>query len=318
MLTSILPGLRDLRTPLAVGYVTLASIWLLCRDSLQAASQVKDSLTFDVQRLFDDLGPATGIAALTFAAYLVGCVLAVASPPRWLDSRLNSLSPYASGESPTVGHKPVRWYSLWRRFTARVLTYLAPPLPNSTRAGEFRRVIAQWARESHAGGMTATVVHNTENAPDQFRMQLGGFISRSPEANKERDNTDFTEAESRQWSEHSIARILTRSLIDELPDLTRNLELEQPTIFATYDRLRGEAEFRLAVSVPLLALIVVLGFSEHLWILSLLVIPPIIYVQGLARTYAAQTLVWSAMIRGLVKPPAALALDDLVAARSQD
>jgi hypothetical protein len=78
MLAGLLPGLRQVRTPLAVGYLWLLNLWLLLADYLprKAAGGV-------VGQIFELGGlPGKGVvlAALTFIAYLIGSSLNVLSP----------------------------------------------------------------------------------------------------------------------------------------------------------------------------------------------------------------------------------------------
>src|SRR4051812_32611317 len=82
MLTNLLPGFRELRAPLAAGYLWLAAAWVLwtpiCEDS---------ELTRSACRL-DSLVSGLGFAAVaSFAAYLLGALsIAFCSWPlrRWL------------------------------------------------------------------------------------------------------------------------------------------------------------------------------------------------------------------------------------------
>lgn len=77
MLASLLPGLRDVRTPLTVGYLYLLGGWLLAADRIPRVRPPEDGL---VSRLFDlstILGPAAVVAALSFGAYVLGALLSV-------------------------------------------------------------------------------------------------------------------------------------------------------------------------------------------------------------------------------------------------
>jgi hypothetical protein len=79
MLASLLPGLRDVRTPLTVGYMYLVVLWLWFGDRWPEHRPAGEGL---VARLFDlrtHIGPASTIAAASFAAYLLGALLAVST-----------------------------------------------------------------------------------------------------------------------------------------------------------------------------------------------------------------------------------------------
>jgi hypothetical protein len=74
MLTSLLPGLRELRTPLVVGWTWLVAFWILLADYLRTT--VATPLVGDVVRVSGLLGQAVVIAVLSFVAYLVGSLIA--------------------------------------------------------------------------------------------------------------------------------------------------------------------------------------------------------------------------------------------------
>jgi uncharacterized membrane protein len=88
MLASLLPGLRDVRTPLTVGYVWLFIGWALLGEHLPTKRPSGHGL---IARLFDlhhALGVATTAAAVSFVAYLLGAMMTVPvehpSVIRWL------------------------------------------------------------------------------------------------------------------------------------------------------------------------------------------------------------------------------------------
>ena len=73
MLASILPGLREIRAPLAAGYLWFVTAWLLLEDSIESgkgASGAVDALS----RLSETAGPVAVGAAVTFVAYLAGAL----------------------------------------------------------------------------------------------------------------------------------------------------------------------------------------------------------------------------------------------------
>ena len=74
MLTSILPGLRDVRTPLACGYMWLVAAWLAFADHLPR-TRPSAGMAASIWDLGGHLGKAAVLAAITFAAYLIGAVL---------------------------------------------------------------------------------------------------------------------------------------------------------------------------------------------------------------------------------------------------
>jgi hypothetical protein len=78
MLTSILPGLRDLRGPLTAGYLWLLAAWIAFGDVMphsrpQSGEQPVQAV-FDLAGFF---GKGAVVAAVTFTAYLLGAFLSV-------------------------------------------------------------------------------------------------------------------------------------------------------------------------------------------------------------------------------------------------
>jgi hypothetical protein len=78
MLTNLLPGLRELRAPLAAGYLWLVCGWLIFHDLLTGQSK----LVHDVAPLVNWAGRPALAVAITFGAYLVGILSEAATT--WL------------------------------------------------------------------------------------------------------------------------------------------------------------------------------------------------------------------------------------------
>lgn len=70
-LSSILPGLRDLRTPLLVGYTYLLAIWIGASQSVVDGAEW-DRVGVIFQPLQDTFGAAFTVAAVSVVAYLLG------------------------------------------------------------------------------------------------------------------------------------------------------------------------------------------------------------------------------------------------------
>lgn len=68
---NLLPGLRDLRTPLATGYIWLISLWLLIHGRIPAR-QHADGAALAVYQLRDEIGRPASLAAVSFLAFVVG------------------------------------------------------------------------------------------------------------------------------------------------------------------------------------------------------------------------------------------------------
>jgi len=76
VLANLLPGLRDVRAPLATGCIWLLTLWLLVEDRVPTPRKAH-GVWASLYRLGELLGPAGVLAAGAFLAYLIGAMLAV-------------------------------------------------------------------------------------------------------------------------------------------------------------------------------------------------------------------------------------------------
>jgi hypothetical protein len=86
MLASLLPGLRDVRTPLAVGYLWILNSWLVLADHFPRHRPDDSSVIAHLFDLHGTLGVGAGLAAISFTAFLIGSILTVdpGTIRRWL------------------------------------------------------------------------------------------------------------------------------------------------------------------------------------------------------------------------------------------
>ncbi|MGW5689140.1 hypothetical protein [Nonomuraea sp. NPDC003754] len=92
MLANLVPGIRDLRAPLAAGYLWLVVAWLTWARHLPTPDKATDLLA-DAYRLGSTAGlPAVGVA-LSFAAYIIGLFSTSVSTPalKLLSRRFDSM-----------------------------------------------------------------------------------------------------------------------------------------------------------------------------------------------------------------------------------
>ncbi|MEU5121194.1 hypothetical protein [Streptomyces asoensis] len=71
MLMNLLPGLREIRTPLASGYIWLLALWFSVRDHVPERAEAS-GLLLSAYRLMDVVGTPATLAAASFVAYLLG------------------------------------------------------------------------------------------------------------------------------------------------------------------------------------------------------------------------------------------------------
>lgn len=75
MLASLLPGLRDLRVPLATGFLWLVVLWLLTYPAIPTHDEAS-GLAEELYEVLGAFGPAALLAVITFVAYIIGILLA--------------------------------------------------------------------------------------------------------------------------------------------------------------------------------------------------------------------------------------------------
>jgi hypothetical protein len=93
LLASLLPGLREVRTPLAVGYLWLLVTWLLSADKVPRIRPEGGGLVsafFDLESL---LGGGAVLAAVSFTAYLIGALLSLPLEGRVATRLLDAIRP---------------------------------------------------------------------------------------------------------------------------------------------------------------------------------------------------------------------------------
>jgi len=83
MLASLLPGLRDIRTPLTVGYLWLVTGWLIWGDKFPDSRPAGHGVVAELFDLNDLLGRGASIAAVSFVAYVLGALLSTSAEGGW-------------------------------------------------------------------------------------------------------------------------------------------------------------------------------------------------------------------------------------------
>jgi hypothetical protein len=109
VLASLLPGLRQVRTPLAVGYIWLLILWYIFGDyALSEASRNLFSGIFELSAL---LGKGAVLAAITFTAYLIGTITKLYSPTVLLRTILSLRLQFSRGQIPALPESV--WRAIW-------------------------------------------------------------------------------------------------------------------------------------------------------------------------------------------------------------
>lgn len=243
VLSSLLPGLRDLRAPLAAGYIFLFDLWLLFNDRIPAAKDAT-GVTASLYRL-EGIVSTFGLAvALSFVAYLIGVFFHATQ------RRLLALE--------WVGETLVR----------RLLRFRAPRrraediYPLFLR-GQVRIVVNAY---SLASSRTVLALSRTVASYGfaELREEKGAF------------DEDGTLVDPGALLPDELTTIDRQGVITQL---MTNRDMQ--TLYGEFDRQKSESQFRATIFLPLAFLVAILALQEYpLW--ALLLIGPL-YLLAEAR-----------------------------------
>ena len=265
---NLLPGLRELRAPLASGYLWLASLWLvLSREGWIPAKRPPGN--GEVARLWDlggTLGKTIALAALTFIAYLIGSFL--------------EMDPDGATASAIVNLK-------WLNFPNPeyvVLTDAEHPNDMAI-ASHVSRSLSREARNDILD-----------------LLQQKGRIGERTQYDEHNDEEwfDFIE-ENGKW-QIAADRIIYK-VITEMRQLASRLLTKNKDLYGRYDRFVAEAAVRINVSIPLTLLLTLAIWLSGLptWLQSLLTIAVLVLGimllrQGFRRMVSARDVIAQALV----------------------
>jgi hypothetical protein len=224
MLASLLPGFREVRAPLAAGYLWLMTLWILwtpaCEDSELTRSACQLNSTFS------DVGLGA-VAVASFTAYLVGALsITFCSLPlrRWIQAggagRLEHLRP--------VSARAERYLQRLASETVARLS-LALALTETSLRDVLDEVLDKEAPPS------------SRRRPWQRRPARRPAVLRAdspaPPSEEEVDRDRLVDAMARELDDIVLTRLLGRD----------------PDLFSAIDRHRAEVDLRLAIIPPLVA-----------------------------------------------------------------
>lgn len=274
MLSSLLPGLREVRAPLIGGYLWLCGLWLAVGPSLPARSRAS-GLLGDVVELADRLPQWAVFGGISVVAYLIGTL--VEDLVRAVRQRQSAT--YAYEEFTDYGKRP--------RANA------SPQADTS-----LHLLISERVREAHGELTTAGE----------------GISSLSQTLIRETDEAYGVEnewAEDAEGQQLQLATALHTQTLRELGLVGFRLMGDEPVLYGNVDRTRAEAELRLAVALPLVFIGVVLGFrvGGPWWVgaivaIGLAALGGVLIWQGQIREERANDALVDAMFINKVQPPA--------------
>jgi hypothetical protein len=322
VLANLLPGIREVRTPLAAGYLWLAFLWL----ATGGLPDVADSpLVRSVQRLLAGAGPLASVAALALVAYLTG-VVSVAGTNYILDlvAKLRNrklrgwIGGYRSDHFGLLGRVAAAKAAVKegegvviRRLTDHVILDLG----REDGTG-FVRTILRSEAEAAASTLDDAIGEFERWLKDQRNPidmdAVGGSVAYQQFVTAYRrhvaqlstaDDQEPVMQDAHQIVRFSVAAELSRRLRDDMPFLLTRLIGVESDLYAAIDRQSAEGEFRAGVSLPLAALVSVVGATYEPILLSALFLPTALFWLGIRRHREAQTTLAQALYAGRVWSP---------------
>ena len=286
MLASLLPGLRDLRTPLAAGYAWLLAVWIVQGRIIVEAVETSPGLE-GIRSLGAIIGSATILTVASFAAYLIGSIIPALSPTpgerfeEWLAADLAKALPARLAHRRRSNERGFGGPSLQVAIRDR----LAPAVDSDGYMAAF----------------------NTSALPaDSLKSIIGEimdhqFFDNDPEyaaspVERRREIVKY------RFSDTLLNEAL-RSVAREREILATRLQVERATLWDQYDRIQSEVELRLSLVLPLIATSLALAVAWSPWALFGLLVPMGTYGDALKRRRAATEILVQAVIAGLVSSP---------------
>jgi hypothetical protein len=279
VISQLLPGLRELRTPLAVGYVWFLTGWMTF------ASKIPDSkhatgIVAELYRLVGAVGRPATLAGLTFCAYLVGIFsVAVMNGLITLGNRL------LSGRLKSIYAGRYSLNSTLHALATPILRRLSRRFVNDE---EMRREVQGRIEEvlGHARdlGRTAPTTLTKESINDLVVSMMHSPFQCATILSSILDLGAYSR--ELQWEAQFISSDTPSEIVERA------------------DRLRAEGEFRFGLVVPLAALCAALAYREDVLFLALLCVPVWLTYLANASYDQARSVAIDAVATGRMEWPA--------------
>ena len=274
---NILPSLRDLRTPLITGYLWFAAIWVALTH-WSSAPDLDRPFSEHIEEVLSVGGHAAHLAALSFAAYILGGLVST-----------RSIGPGSRDDS--VGTRS--------GFFKRFLVVLNPPVSITRYAKKTARkegdssILRRWSNDQvRRMALTEDVkaaIEVDRQLPDRLRIELLRTIDQRADAS------------SREALAAAIAIWIER---EELSSLRVRLRLEQESLFQDHDRLVSESELRCSIYLPLLVLGIEAAMLQSPWyLIGAVLIPGMLLMDGLNLDKQSREIIYDALAAGAISSP---------------
>jgi hypothetical protein len=269
VLSSLLPGLRDLRTPLAVGYLWMVALWLLLHDKIP--KNVAEAPAGPIKSLYE-LGSLLGIgvviSAISFLAYLLGLMprLQFFTTPSGIVLRFEG-----KGDARKLDVPMPMVFGIQIPMYFQLETFVSARLAETTDRFELK---------------------------DHFEVLLHlatveDFVERLKEPDIGPEHYDIL-----------LEEFYTHMVASELDIVSIQLQAKNRDFWDTYDRKMAEAQFRYGIALPLTAIICISSFQlSNAWWLLLLLVPVVLFWSATLHSHAAAAIVVQAVVLRIAEPP---------------
>lgn len=261
MISNLLPGFRNVRTPLVTGYLAFVLMWLWTG---RPAPTDGSSWLGGIVAFVGPIGAGTLLGAVTVAAYLVGSVL--------------TIDPVVSRTNPTRAISRCLRLAWWcdirhiyatteQQLTVLVRSRTEGARRDGTDVGGYRTLVFGIADGDHA--------------IDRYgRWMNHRCWARRKCAKRTPEKAPGPTAEWIDLEDAMVGRLFA-----EIPILAVQLHAVQKDLFDDYDRALSEAGFRVSVLTPVVLIAFSIGFGQPIAVpLRLLAI-----LAGLVAIYALWT-----------------------------
>jgi hypothetical protein len=300
MLASLLPGLRNVRAPLAAGYILLAAAWLAFAPIYPSRSAATGVLA-DLYSLYSASGKGPALAAATFAAYLVGVISVELT--RLLIAGANNFVDLAYSLVPNRYRSPI----------SELAGKLFPLSPGGSSTKARRNAI-----ETVIVRQLSLRYLEDEGFRDEIVSRLSKLKEQARDSGSQLPEP-FCDASAADLAADMFSSVYTRvRSLARLIDLRKHAEdllwesrfaegsaAATPDVSEERDRSRAEAEFRFGLALPTFVLTLVLAYRASPWFLAGSVISVWLWYMGSVMYAEADGAVLRAVAQGKLIWPAA-------------
>jgi hypothetical protein len=277
MLASLLPGLRELRAPLAAGALWLTAIFVATRAI--AERDIRIAALRPVIDSFSALGSSidetwgAGVI-LTFTAFLVGAL-----SHGFITDLLRSVSDSVSGR----GRRSINLVA--RQRMASIVDALDLDHLTKVRTSAIDPVLDTailYARRNL--GEAVELDEETQKIKEKEEEEEERE-HRRPDMVLTEEQAKWLKPYEEKWRDSVRSGLEERvpvEIEDELQLVATRLIGREPGLFEQYDRLRGEAEFRMGLVPPLAALSLTVAFVAFSWIAVLIALAELVLLAFVA------------------------------------